>query len=108
MVPASVAMSVVQARSRVERGSIVTTNTPSLEGAHEAWGAAEAEQSFWREHYGELLEQYPDQFVAVREGAVIAANPDLHQLLQSLKRQGIEPTSVWLRFLATDPRRLML
>jgi Family of unknown function (DUF5678) len=86
----------------------VAANIPSLEEAGQAWDAAEAEQAFWSEHYGELLEQYPDQFVAVREGKVIAANPDLQQLLRSLKQQGIEPRDVWLRFLATDPRRLML
>jgi hypothetical protein len=86
----------------------VIANTPSLEEAQEAWEAAEREQDFWRHHYAELLQQYPDQFVAVRDGAVVAANPDLRLLLESLKHQGIEPTAVWVRFLATDPRRLML
>jgi hypothetical protein len=85
----------------------VIANIPSLEEAREAWEAAEHEQDFWRDHYGELLQQYPDQFVAVREGTVVAANPDLQQLLESLKHQGVEPTAVWVRFLATDPRRLM-
>ena len=85
----------------------MTATIPSLEEAQDAWEAADAEQNFWRDHYGELLQQYPDQFVAVREGLVVARNPDLQQLFQSLKHQGIEPTQVWVRFLATDPRRLM-
>ena len=82
-------------------------NTPSLEEAREALEAADHEQDFWRDHYGELLQQYPDQFVAVREGAVVATNPDLQHLLESLKHQDLESTAVWVRFLATDPRRLM-
>lgn len=80
---------------------------PGLEESRGALEAAEREQDFWRDHYGELLQQFPDHFVAVREGAVVATNPDLQQLLDSLKHQGIEPTAVWVRFLATDPRRLM-
>jgi len=86
----------------------MATNIPGLEEAREAWNAAEAEQDFWREHYAQLLQQYPDRFVAVRAGEVIAANPELQGLLESLTHQGIEPTQVWVRFLATDPRRLML
>jgi hypothetical protein len=86
----------------------MAANIPNLEEARKAWEAAELEQGFWREHYGELVQQYPDQFVAVRDGHVVAANPDLQQLFRSLKHQGIRPTQVWLRFLATDPRRLML
>jgi hypothetical protein len=85
----------------------VIANIPSLEGTREALEAAEHEQDFWRDHYSELLQQYPDHFVAVREGTVVATNPDLQQLLDTLKHQGIDPTAVWVRFLATDPRRLM-
>jgi len=85
----------------------VLAHIPGLEESREALEAAAREQDFWRDHYGKLLQQFPDHFVAVREGAVVAANPDLQQLLESLKHQGIEPTAVWVRFLATDPRRLM-
>ncbi len=83
-------------------------NVPSLEEAEENWDEAERELRFWRDHYGELLHQYPDQFVAVQDDTVVATNPDLDQLLDSLEHQGIEPTKVWVRFLATDPRRLRL
>jgi hypothetical protein len=86
---------------------IVPANIPGPEESQEAWDEAEHEQDFWRDHYAALLQQYPDHFVAVRDGAVVATNPDLQQLLKSLKHQGIEPTAVWVRFLATDPRRLM-
>jgi hypothetical protein len=85
----------------------VLANVPGLEETQEALVAADLEQDFWRDHYGELLQQYPDHFVAVQGGAVVATNPDLQQLLASLKHQGIEPTAVWVRFLASDPRRLM-
>jgi hypothetical protein len=88
--------------------SVRAPSTPDLEGAREAWDAAEREQVFWQEHYRELLQQYPDQFVAVRDGQVVAAHPDLQPLLKKLKHQGIDPTHAWVHYLATDPRRLML
>jgi len=87
---------------------IAIANVPSLEEAREVWDAAEREQRFWRDHHNTLVEQDPDQFVAVSDGTVVAANPDLYQLLGSLKQQGFEPTKTWVRFLATDPRRLRL
>jgi hypothetical protein len=101
-------MHLVEVHWSVEGGHSVIANIPSLEDASEAWDEAEREQSFWRDHYSELLQQYPDQFVAVRDGTVVATNPDLYQLLDSLKHQGIELTKVWGRFFATDPRRLRL
>ena len=85
----------------------MTATIPGLEDARDAWEAADAELNFWRDHYADLVQQYPDQFVAVRDGTVVARNPDLLQVVQSLKHQGIDPTRVWLRFLTTDPRRLM-
>ena len=81
--------------------------TPSLDGADEAWAAAEEEDTFWHEHYGQYLEQYPDQFVAVSDGAVVATDSDLQQLLRILRKKGLDPRRVWVRFMTADPRRVM-
>jgi alkylhydroperoxidase/carboxymuconolactone decarboxylase family protein YurZ len=83
--------------------------TGDLERAREAWERAEAQQVFWQEHRAEFLERFPDQFVAASpEGDVIAADPDLQRLTQLLVARGIEPTSTWIQFIATDPQRYLL
>ena len=84
-----------------------STTTPAIQGLHKAWEAAEAEDTFWREHYSRLLVQYPDQFVAVRDGHVVATSTDLQQLLRSLDERRLEPQQVWARFVTADVRRVM-
>ena len=82
--------------------------TPSLESAHAAWAAAEAEDAFWREHYEEYLRRYPDQFVAVADGRVVAVSPDLRHLIGFLEGKGLDVRRVWVRFVAATPRHLIL
>ena len=82
--------------------------TPSLERVTAAWEGAAAEQKFWEQQYEVLLDKYPDHFVAVYNGAVIAANPDLAQLVQILEAKGRERSKVWVRFITADPRRVLL
>ena len=85
----------------------VAASNPSLDGARDAWEAAELEDAFWREHYGQYLEQYPDQFVAVSEGEVVATDSDLQQLMRILEAKRLDARRVWVRFMTTDPRRVM-
>ena len=88
----------------------MSSSTPSLEGARAAWAAAEAEDAFWREHYSDLLEQYPDQFVAVAKAdeRVVAANPDLDRLISMVKKKGLDVRRVWVRYMAATPIHLAL
>lgn len=81
---------------------------PSLEGpeAQLLWDAAAAEQAYWTTRYDELLRVYPEQFVAVVDGRVVATSGDLQELLAVLARNQIEPTQVWVRFITADPHRL--
>jgi hypothetical protein len=82
-------------------------SSPSLDSAHEAWAAAEREDAFWREHYAQILEQYPEQFVAVQNGMVVAADSDLQQLLRILEKKRVDRRQVWVRFMTADARRVM-
>jgi hypothetical protein len=84
------------------------TDVPNLDSpeAQAAWEAADAERRFWEAHYTEYLEQYPEQFVAVKDGAVVANSPDLMKLLHLLQRRGLAPTQVWIRLFSVDPHRL--
>lgn len=69
---------------------------------------AEAEQKFWEKHRDELSQKYPDQFVAVVDGAVIATATDLQQLLYALRTKSVDPPMAWVRFMASRPRQMIL
>lgn len=69
---------------------------------------AEAQSEFWKSFGDELSRQYPDQFVAVIDGRAVAAAPDLQQLLYAIRGQGVEPSHVWVRFMASHPRQMIL
>ena len=68
-----------------------------------AWQDAEREHAFWQERADEFLQKYPDQFVAVRDGEVVAVAYDIRDLLAMLRARGMEPTEVWFRFFHTNP-----
>lgn len=53
----------------------------------------EAEQirRFWYEHHGALLREYPEQFVAVKDGVVVASHVDLARLVAVLADMGLDP-----------------
>jgi hypothetical protein len=65
------------------------------------WQDADREDVFWQTHYDEFLAKYPDQFVAVRDGRVVATAYDLRDVLASLRAQGLEPTETWIQHFAT-------
>lgn len=78
------------------------------EKAVAAWRKAEIERRFWQRHWQQYLEKYRDQFVAVKDERVIAAQPDLRALTADLQAQGIDPPSVSIRFVTPEPRPLLL
>jgi hypothetical protein len=84
----------------------MTASVPSFDPTGEAWERAAAEREFWREHHQQYLEQYPEQFVAVHDGAVVA-DSDLEQILRILEKKRLEPGRVWVRFITADAGRVM-
>jgi len=68
----------------------------------DAWQEAERERAFWQEHHEAFLRQYTDQFVAVKDGGVVATSYDLRDLLSRLKAQGLDPRTTWMHFFASD------
>lgn len=81
---------------------------PALDQSQAALREAEAERTFWERHGVALGRQYPDQFIAVRDCEVVAAAAELPALVAQLETKGISPTGLWIRFLETNPRRLVL
>ena len=69
---------------------------------------ADREQAFWQEHSEEFKARYPDQWVAVRDGSVIAVNKSLRGLNGELARQGLKPTEAWVGFMGATPRVIIL
>lgn len=44
---------------------------------------------YYQTHYEELLEQYPEQWVAIFNQRVVGADPDARKLFNDLKGRGI-------------------
>ena len=81
---------------------------PDQVEAEAALKQAEAETAFWAEHHQEYVRKYPDQFVAVHDGEVVAASPDLESLLEQLTARGLNVQRVGTRFVASNRYRYLL
>ncbi len=81
---------------------------PSLDKAKERMQEAAAQQAYWDEHYDEVLAKYRDQFVAVKDGAVVGAEPDLAQLMLVLSTKRIDIRDTWVRYVTEDHSKLLL
>lgn len=78
------------------------------EAADAAWRRADQEEAYWNEHAAEFQLHYPDQYVAVRDDAVVATAPDLARLVDALQDRGLQPVDVWLRYFSAHPCLLLL
>ena len=47
------------------------------------------DSSYYEAHHQELLEKYPEQWVAIYNEQVVGASPDYEQLLGDLEERGI-------------------
>ena len=78
----------------------------------EKLGGAESLMRFTRdhiyveEHWAELITQYPDQWIAVYDGEVIAVANDIPTLIASIPEE--QRGSIVVKFMDTDPRTLIL
>jgi len=73
-----------------------------------AWRLFDIEAKALNRHYRAWTKRYPDQFIAVHDGRVVAASPDPEALLRTLTERGLRPTQVLIRFMAKEPRRFLL
>lgn len=81
---------------------------PARDELEALWQEAEVERAFWQEHQQEFVERYPDRFVAVRNGAVVATAATLMDLVHLLEEQALKPTDVWVHFIAATPQTTVL
>jgi hypothetical protein len=55
-----------------------------------------------------LIDEYPDQWVAVSDNAVVAHGEDLKKVLQQVDKKGIPRADVLVRFIERTQRTLIL
>lgn len=65
----------------------------------EAW----RETAFWQENYERLRHEYPDQYVAVRDGEVTASAADLWEIDARVRSLGLKWPTVWTSFVPKEP-----
>ena len=60
------------------------------------------DSEYCNRHYHELLERYPEKWVAIHNEEVVETNEDFDQLLAALRRRGLDPGRVLTRFLTHE------
>jgi hypothetical protein len=69
---------------------------------------AKRETAFWIANYERHRHEYPDLWVAVRDGAVIDTDSEQEPLLARLRAAGLEWPIVWTDFVPKEPRSFIL
>lgn len=64
--------------------------------------------AYWRAHRDELFATYPEEYVAVYAGELIAHATDLLVLLDLVRGLGIDPRDTWTRWISDGRRRLLV
>ena len=82
---------------------------PSIEGLLPALALGRERQLWWDAHYAELLALYPERFVAVKDGEVVATSEDLAMLFYSLRDLGLSASrDVSVKFLSARQANWLL
>ena len=82
---------------------------PTLDRPQPGVEEARAIHEFWAEHIEAFREKYPDRFVAVRDGKVVADDPDLVMLVYRLRDIGLDARAdVAIEFVGSEPANLLL
>ncbi|OGP75685.1 MAG: hypothetical protein A2V86_15405 [Deltaproteobacteria bacterium RBG_16_49_23] len=66
--------------------------------------AFEGDHVWVNKNIGFLLEKYPDQWIAVKDGHVIASDPDLMGLAQKIP----DPRRTCIEFISTESLEMVL
>jgi hypothetical protein len=70
----------------------------------------ERERHYWDAHFDEYLQIYPEKFVAVYDGEIVATDSDLEGLAAKLRARALLGTGkhVWIQFISLKIRQLLL
>ncbi len=67
-----------------------------------------ADRLYFEEHRDELLEQYPEQWVAVYNQQVVGAAKEPKQLVRQLERKGVPPGETYWGWLSSKEELLIV
>lgn len=85
------------------------TSPPVLTQPQPGVEEARTIHEFWAQNMEALRKKYPDRFVAVRNGEVVADDADLVLLVYRLRDLGLDPrTDVAIEFVWNEPANLLL
>lgn len=71
-------------------------------------GRLQQEAEYYEAHYEELMEKYPEQWVAILDQRVVGASSDPRQLLQNLKAQGTSLRRVLVKHVTREQETWIL
>ncbi len=87
----------------------MSTVTTEPEVPQEVWDRAEELRRFWFDGYDELLRKYPERYVAMKDGEIIAAHTTLGALCDDIESRGLDITrDVACRFITSTWKSLIL
>ena len=66
------------------------------------------EAQYYEAHYEELLDQYPEQWVAILDQKVVGISSDPRELLQNLKDQGMSLRRVLVKHVTREQETWIL
>ena len=65
-------------------------------------------EKFLKEKYSELREEFPDKFVALKDGKVIDNAPKIEILMKKLEDKGLTPSVISIEFIHKKGTMLIL
>ena len=63
----------------------------------------QSDTKWFDEHYSELSEQYPEQWVAIRHGELVSASPVLKDLIANVKASEQSAKDTCFKFVSDKP-----
>lgn len=63
---------------------------------------------FYNEHYHELLNRYPEQWIVIHDGQILGSGADLEVLFKRLKAEGHPLSHVFVKFMSNEPEVLIM
>jgi len=63
-------------------------------------GSAEKDAKWLNNNYSKLLENYPDQFVAIHDGNFIDASKNFDDLISKIENKRFNPSNVLIEFIS--------
>lgn len=87
----------------------MSTVTTDQEIPQEVWDRADGVFRYWMDHFEELIVEYPEQYVAMRDGEIIAAHATLSALCDDIEARGLDITQdVACRFITSTWKNLVI